>query len=134
MADILDSMNGWNPLILCLMYESQRGDSFWKSYFGKYICKKCLGTQSSAFLLALTQHLTDVLPTEFSTPMFWSNDDLKELEGTDVVDKIGKEDAEAMFKQELEPVIKVKKRKKTKSRQMCKEDAKSHSLHALVRY
>lgn len=35
MADILDGMSGWSPLILCLMYESQREDSFWKPYFGK---------------------------------------------------------------------------------------------------
>lgn len=34
--DVLDKMTGWSPLILCLMYESQRDDSFWKPYFGKY--------------------------------------------------------------------------------------------------
>ena len=30
---------------------------------------------------------SDVLPKEFSTPMFWSSDDIKELEGTDIVGK-----------------------------------------------
>jgi hypothetical protein len=27
----------------------------------------------------------DILPTEFSTPMFWSNEELEELKGTGVV-------------------------------------------------
>lgn len=31
--------------------------------------------------------VSDVLPKEFSTPMFWSLDDIKELEGTDIVGK-----------------------------------------------
>ncbi|CDS08282.1 hypothetical protein LRAMOSA02230 [Lichtheimia ramosa] len=79
--DVLDKMTGWSPLILCLMYESQRDDSFWKPYF-------------------------DVLPKEFSTPMFWSLDDIKELEGTDIVEKIGKKEADEIFSQEIEPVIK----------------------------
>lgn len=113
MADILDGMSGWSPLILCLMYESQREDSFWKPYFGKsdlYIylhIQKDLSARGEFSFLALTQQPTDVLPTEFSTPMFWSAEDLEELKGTDVMDKIGKEDAEAMFQRELEPIIKV---------------------------
>lgn len=32
-------------------------------------------------------NLSDVLPKDFSTPMFWSSDDIKELEGTDIVGK-----------------------------------------------
>lgn len=31
----------------------------------------------------------DVLPREFSTPMFWSEGDLKQLEGTDIIGKSG---------------------------------------------
>ncbi|KAI8150416.1 hypothetical protein BJV82DRAFT_587127 [Fennellomyces sp. T-0311] len=81
MAQVLDSLSGWNPLILCLMYESQLEDSFWKPYF-------------------------DVLPKDFSTPMFWNKDELEELKGTGIVEKIGKDDAEAMFAQEIQPIIK----------------------------
>ncbi|KAI9493377.1 hypothetical protein BDB00DRAFT_823797 [Zychaea mexicana] len=81
MAQVLDAMSGWNPLILCLMYESQLTDSFWKPYF-------------------------DVLPKGFSTPMFWNKEDLESLQGTDIVEKVGKEEAEAMFVQELQPIIK----------------------------
>ncbi|CAO3670452.1 unnamed protein product [Rhizopus stolonifer] len=38
--------------------------------------------------------------------MFWNQDDLKELEGTDIVSKIGKQQAEELFHNELEPIIK----------------------------
>ncbi|KAI7872447.1 hypothetical protein BDF14DRAFT_1753557 [Spinellus fusiger] len=78
---ILDSLKGWSVLILCLMYESQKKDSFWKPYF-------------------------DVLSTSFSTPMFWSEEELKMLQGTAIVDKIGKQDAEAMFESDILPIIK----------------------------
>lgn len=38
-------------------------------------------------MTAYTDIRIDVLPREFSTPMFWNQDDLKELEGTDIVCK-----------------------------------------------
>ncbi|KAI9026673.1 hypothetical protein CLU79DRAFT_803426 [Phycomyces nitens] len=79
--EVLDNLEGWLPLILCMMYESQKVDSFWKPYF-------------------------DVLPKAFATPMFWGDDDIKGLEGTDIVGKIGKSDAEAMFKTKILPIIK----------------------------
>lgn len=53
----------------------------------------------------------DVLPRTFSTPMFWNDEDLKELEGTDIVGKIGKDDAEATYKRDVEPLVEVRKRK-----------------------
>lgn len=77
--DVLDKMTGWSPLILCLMYESQRDDSFWKPYFGK----QGMDYNGNRHLY----QLSDVLPKDFSTPMFWSSDDIKELEGTDIVGK-----------------------------------------------
>ncbi|KAG2183393.1 hypothetical protein INT43_006399 [Umbelopsis isabellina] len=77
----LQQLDGWSPLILCMMYESQREQSFWKPYF-------------------------DILPKEFSTPMFWDQKDLKELAGTSVIDKIGKEDAETLYNETLLPIIK----------------------------
>ncbi|KAJ3889653.1 hypothetical protein GG344DRAFT_51192 [Lentinula edodes] len=61
---------GWSGLILCMMWEdAQAFDSKWRCYLA-------------------------TLPTAFDTPMFWSEKDLKELEGTSVVEKLGKEDAE----------------------------------------
>ncbi|KAJ2964450.1 hypothetical protein NQZ79_g637 [Umbelopsis isabellina] len=77
----LQQLDGWSPLILCMMYESQREQSFWKPYF-------------------------DILPKEFSTPMFWDQKDLEELASTSVIDKIGKEDAETLYKETLLPIIK----------------------------
>ncbi|KAF7732051.1 hypothetical protein EC973_007156 [Apophysomyces ossiformis] len=80
MDEVLDGMTGWNPLILSMMYEYHI-DSFWKPYL-------------------------DILPRVFSTPIFWGQEDLRELEGTDIPGKIGKKDAEEMFQNEIAPAIK----------------------------
>jgi SET domain-containing protein 6 len=47
-----------------------------------------------------------VLPTEFNTLMFWSEDELAELQASAVRNKIGKEGANEMFLEQLLPVIK----------------------------
>jgi SET domain-containing protein 6 len=47
-----------------------------------------------------------VLPSEFNTLMFWSHDELAELQASAVVEKIGKESANEMFLEQLIPVIK----------------------------
>ncbi|CAG8568263.1 3768_t:CDS:10 [Paraglomus occultum] len=94
--------NSWFPLILCLMYESTMENSKWREYFS-------------------------ILQKEYATPMFWENEEIKELKGTGVIvrgepawsnlyyrevtindikkDKIGKEDAEKGFVDYLLPVI-----------------------------
>jgi SET domain-containing protein 6 len=56
----LSKINSWFPLILCMMYESQKENSLWKPYF-------------------------DILPRNFDTPMFWNEEELAELEGTGVI-------------------------------------------------
>ncbi|VDB84932.1 unnamed protein product [Peniophora sp. CBMAI 1063] len=72
---------GWAGLILCMMWEEAQGaDSKWSVYF-------------------------DSLPNFFDTPMFWTPDELAELEGTAVVDKIGKEQAEKDFTDRVLPAI-----------------------------
>ncbi|KAF9929839.1 hypothetical protein FBU30_001152 [Linnemannia zychae] len=77
----LTSLEGWNPLMICMIYEYGRGaESKWKPYF-------------------------DILPMEFDTPMFWSAEELKELAGTGIIDKIGREEAESAFKENLWPLI-----------------------------
>ena len=72
----------------------------------------------------------DILPESFSTPMFWSAEDLEALKGTTVIgappccvvlshhdngprtsfypEKIGKEDAEEEYRSRIVPVIKVR--------------------------
>ena len=60
MKRILNTLDGWGPLILCLMYELKLENSFWKPYL-------------------------DILPHMFTTPMFWDQKDLEELVGTGVI-------------------------------------------------
>ena len=47
-----------------------------------------------------------VLPSEFNTLMFWSDDELAQLQASAVVHKIGRQGADEGFKSELIPVIK----------------------------
>jgi SET domain-containing protein 6 len=49
----------------------------------------------------------DLLPTELNSLMFWTPEELKELEGSKVLEKIGKEDAEATFLEKLLPVVRA---------------------------
>ena len=47
----------------------------------------------------------DVLPTEFDTPMFWSEDELKDLKGSAMANKIGKASADATFEEQILPLV-----------------------------
>lgn len=47
----------------------------------------------------------DVLPEAFDTPMFWSDDELQELQASPLRSRIGKADAEDVFRSKLLPVI-----------------------------
>ncbi|CAO3637854.1 unnamed protein product [Cunninghamella blakesleeana] len=80
MNSVLETLSGWTPLILCMMYEINNKESFWKPYF-------------------------DVLPRTFTTPMFWP--DLKSLEATGIIGKIGKEEADQIYDEQLIPIIKA---------------------------
>ncbi|KAG2112090.1 hypothetical protein DEU56DRAFT_843138 [Suillus clintonianus] len=75
---------GWVGLILCMMWEEAQGNQ------GKWVT-----------------YLTS-LPTQFDTPMFWSDEDLQELQGTAVVDKIGRSEAERDYHENLVPAIKTR--------------------------
>ncbi|OAX37925.1 SET domain-containing protein [Rhizopogon vinicolor AM-OR11-026] len=75
---------GWVGLILCMMWEEAHGNQGkWSAYFVS-------------------------LPTHFGTPMFWSNEELQELQGTAVVDKIGRVEAERDYHEKLIPAIKTR--------------------------
>ena len=88
----------------------------------------CLSTRRVSFLLRddvfMSQYPIATLPESFDTPMFWNDEDIKELQGTAVVgvcmisrivtlidilleDKIGKADAEKDYYEKLVPVVKV---------------------------
>lgn len=71
----------WMCLVLIMTYEYLRGAaSPWKPYL-------------------------DLLPTSFDTLMFWSEEELAELRGSAVVEKIGKQDADEAIRGQLLPDI-----------------------------
>ncbi|OJD26763.1 hypothetical protein ACJ73_01852 [Blastomyces percursus] len=71
----------WLCLILVMIYEYlQGGASPWSRYF-------------------------QVLPTEFDTLMFWTDEELRELRGSAVLNRIGKSDAEAAILRDIFPIV-----------------------------
>ena len=76
-----DHLGPWLSLILVMLYEYNNKDaSNWAPYFA-------------------------VLPSEFNTLMFWSDDELAQLQASAVVHKIGRQSADEGFRNELLPVI-----------------------------
>ncbi|EIN11537.1 SET domain-containing protein [Punctularia strigosozonata HHB-11173 SS5] len=71
---------GWVGLILCMMWEEAQPDSLWAEYLAS-------------------------LPDVFSTPMFWSEEELSELNATAIIDKIGKDEAEKEYHNKLLPTV-----------------------------
>ncbi|KAI1099568.1 SET domain-containing protein [Jackrogersella minutella] len=73
--------DNWISLILIMIYEYLQGDkSRWKPYF-------------------------DVLPSQFETLMWWSEQELVQLQASSIVGKIGKDEADGMFRSRVLPVI-----------------------------
>jgi SET domain-containing protein 6 len=77
-----EPLDPWASLILVMLYEYLQGEkSRWKPYF-------------------------DVLPQAFDTPIFWSEDELKELEGTCLTtEKIGKQESDEMLRKRILPIV-----------------------------
>ena len=79
--DIFQHLDSWNSLVLTMIYEDgQRLESDWWPYLS-------------------------ILPTAFNTLIYWSSAELAELQGSAVVDKIGKEAAEESFVKILLPIL-----------------------------
>lgn len=78
----VEPLGSWGTLILVLIYEHLHGDaSPWKPYL-------------------------DILPQTFETPIFWSEVELKELEGTALTqEKIGKEESDQMLRSRILPIV-----------------------------
>ncbi|KAB5531386.1 hypothetical protein GE09DRAFT_1064101 [Coniochaeta sp. 2T2.1] len=75
------SQDSWTRLILVMMYEYfQSPRSSWQPYL-------------------------DILPSTFNTPMFWSADELAELQASSVVSRIGAAEAENMIAAKIIPVV-----------------------------
>ncbi|KAK7539123.1 hypothetical protein IWX49DRAFT_87337 [Phyllosticta citricarpa] len=78
---VLDELDPWGSLIVTMIYEYLRGSNgVWKPYF-------------------------DVLPVSFDTLMFWSPDELANLQASAVTQKIGKAQADQMFRDTIIPLI-----------------------------
>ncbi|KAI8206182.1 Ribosomal lysine N-methyltransferase 4 [Colletotrichum sp. SAR 10_76] len=78
-----EPLDSWGSLILVMIYEFLQGAaSPWKPYF-------------------------EVLPEKFDTLMFWESSDLEHLKGSAVLSKIGKEEADEMFRSRILSVIAV---------------------------
>ncbi|KAL7420280.1 Ribosomal lysine N-methyltransferase 4 [Cryptotrichosporon argae] len=77
-----DSLDGgWARLILGMMYETSLGSSSrWAGYLSN-------------------------MPTSFDTPMFWDEADRALLKGTDIEERIGKEDAEQEYRDKIVPLL-----------------------------
>lgn len=76
-----EPLDSWGSLILVMIYEYLQGDaSPWKPYF-------------------------EVLPDKFDTLMFWESSDLEWLRGSAVLSKIGKVEADEMFRSRILSVI-----------------------------
>ncbi|KAG7827192.1 hypothetical protein KL920_004852 [Ogataea angusta] len=70
--EVLETLNQWEALILCLAYEMMLGEeSQWSSYLA-------------------------VLPEKFNSLMFWSSEELEKLRPSNVLQRIGREQAEQM--------------------------------------
>ncbi|KAK2069102.1 hypothetical protein P8C59_003709 [Phyllachora maydis] len=79
----LDRHDAWTALILALLHEHLRGaDSPWKPYL-------------------------DVLPPPgaFDTPLHWTLAELAHLQASPVVGRVGREDADALIRRQIVPVV-----------------------------
>lgn len=48
-----------------------------------------------------------VLPREFDTLMFWSDEELKELQGSAIIDRIGKQGADESILEMIAPIVRA---------------------------
>ena len=79
--EIFQHLDSWNSLILTMIHEDGQGvESNWWAYL-------------------------KVLPRRFDTLIYWSSSELAELQGSAVLDKIGKEAAEHSFVKILLPIV-----------------------------
>lgn len=79
----LDDLGPWLSLMVVMIYEFLQGDqSAWAPYFR-------------------------VLPRNFDTLMFWSASELEELQGSAIVEKIGKQGAEESILESIAPIVRA---------------------------
>ncbi|KAF8554242.1 SET domain-containing protein [Imleria badia] len=89
---------GWVGLILCMMWEDAWAHE--SDVMGR-------GGQGHDDIQTKWGPYVRTLPITFDTPMFWSAGELEELQGTSVIEKIGRDDAERAYSEQLVPAIKT---------------------------
>ncbi|KAI9741922.1 MAG: hypothetical protein M1834_000311 [Cirrosporium novae-zelandiae] len=81
LPDVFDGLDPWLSLTLVLIYELlNKEQSRWKSYI-------------------------DILPIHLDNLVFWTEDELQELQGSHVKHRIGKDDANSMFMDRIAPIV-----------------------------
>ena len=79
----VQKLDEWLSLVLVLIYEYGQGErSSWRPYL-------------------------DILPTQFDTLAFWTPQELAELQGSAVMKKIGRDEADRTFSTQLLPIVKA---------------------------
>ncbi|SPO27722.1 related to RKM4 - ribosomal lysine methyltransferase [Ustilago trichophora] len=129
------SKMGWLPLILAMMFERRRAaylapsstsnagaaddgdvsmENLEASTSTSTTIEQLEGTnaQGAPFRDAPRPHgqqtwgaYFDIMPTQFTTPMFWTQNDLTHLAGTSIADKIARDEAEADYHNTAIPFI-----------------------------
>lgn len=93
------SQDSWTLLILILIREYLDPNSPWK------VCASPSPVTHWTQANITAQPYLSVLPTTFTTPMFWSSTDLSHLQASSILPKIGHSAAEAMILTRILPII-----------------------------
>ncbi|CAD6892311.1 unnamed protein product [Tilletia controversa] len=98
---------GWAPLILSMMWEawrcSEQGAQRWAEV--KKGLNRPAGMAEGEEEQVRWGPYFDIMPTEFDSPMMWEAHELKELEGTDVLDRVGRAEADESYTSLIRPYI-----------------------------
>jgi SET domain-containing protein 6 len=78
--ELFSEFDTWNKLIVTIMWEFTYSESLWRPYL-------------------------DILPLSLNTPLFWNNEDLEWLKGTDVEKMIGYERIKSDFEEKVIPFL-----------------------------
>ncbi|KAN0059922.1 Ribosomal lysine N-methyltransferase 4 [Thecaphora frezii] len=96
---------GWVPLILTMLWERRRAALLPPSPAATADGDVSMDDLSSSSNPLHWGPYFDIMPSSFSTPMFWSDAQLELLRGTSICDKIARSDAEADYYTHLLPLV-----------------------------